>query len=306
MISRNKLCFFAMVVITILTTHAPAQDEKMPSLNDLVPMEAEGWKASEKGNLYDKLGIFHYMDGAGEVYLSYAYRELFVRELAKEGEEPITIELFDMGNSYDAFGVFTRGRIGGKAGIGQGSAYDTGYLLFWKDRYFASIYTFKENEASKKAILEIGAAIAGNIHKKGPLPNMVGLLPEKNLVKDSVRYFHKHTCLNHHYFLSDENFLDLDSETEATLADYKHGDDSALLLTIRYPDDKRALAAYGRFIDIYLPEGRFSGLARLENNKWTGAGVEGGYLLVVFDAATGELAGELLSSAKQRIGESGQ
>jgi hypothetical protein len=266
-------------------------------LSDLVPGEAEGWSAADDGNLYDKEGIFRYMNGAGEVYLSYAYRRLFVREFAKDGQDNITVEIFDMGTPADAFGVFTRGRMGGPADIGQGSAYDTGYLLFWKDKYFGSIYTFRETDDSKTAILALGRAIAGAIPGEGALPDILALLPEKGMVPDSARYFHLHTCLNHHYFLSDENILGLGKETEAALADYRDGDKTGLLLLVRYPDETRAASAYESFMSIYLPEGRSAGMAKLENGKWTGATRKGSYLAVVFDATAGILAEDLLASA---------
>jgi hypothetical protein len=291
----------ALVLLAALNSCVESREVQELVLRDLIPDNAAGWSAADEGNLYDKEGIFRYMDGAGEVYLSYAYRKLFVREFAKDGQDNITVELFDMGTPADAFGVFTRGRIGGPAGVGQGSAYDTGYLLFWKDKYFGSIYTFRETDDSKTAIMTLGRAIAEAIPVEGDLPDILALLPEKGMVPDTARYFHLHTCLNHHYFLSDENILGLGKETEAALVDYREGDKTCLLLLVRYPDKARAESAYESFMSNYLPEGKETGMAELENGKWTGAVRSGSYIAVVFDAMDATQTGELLASTVGKL-----
>jgi hypothetical protein len=47
------------------------------------------------------------MDGAAELYRSYAFKRLMVRRYMKTDHPAIMVELFDMDSSDDAFGIFS-------------------------------------------------------------------------------------------------------------------------------------------------------------------------------------------------------
>ena len=276
-------------------------------LSELVPAEIGGWRADDADGLFDGEEIFRYMDGAGEVYMSYGFRRLFVRQFLAEGgdEEPVTVELFDMGTPSEAFGVFTRGREGGDVGIGQGSEYRSGYLIFWKGSYFAAVYALEETSASREAVFALAGAITDAIAEEGPLPELVELLPSEDIAEWSQRFFHLYTCLNFHYFVADENILDLDLDTDAALAEYGEGEGRYTLLLIRYPHAERARDAQMSFRHHYLPEAGLTGIACLEDDKWTGVRLVGRCLLIVFDAATADEAEAAMEAAAVNIEREG-
>jgi len=272
-------------------------------LAGFVPEEIGGWHAESEGKYFDNETIFQYMNGSGEIYLSYDYRRMFVRTFVSGESEPIYVELFDMGSPADAFGVFTRNRQGLDAGVGQGSEYESGYLMFWRDRYFCSVYSILENEESKKVVFDLGRAISNSIGRDGQLPGLLSLLPAENRKENSERYFHKYTCLNHHYFVADENILGLDSDTDVAMADYFSDSGLYHLLVIRYPDEARAQSAAAGFYQAYLQKTAVGAVAVLENEKWTGARALGRHLAVVFDAPSGESADAAL---RQILGNAGR
>lgn len=294
----SVMIVFAMIFVFPLAIN---KGEKGMDLSKLVPESAGEWRIEGEDCLYDRETIFDYMDGAGEVYLSFAYQKLFVRRFTRPPDEELTVELYDMGNPPDAFGIFTRGRAGDDVGIGRDSEYRSGYLLFWKGKYFVIVYTLVENEESKETVFEISRIIADNITEDGAIPDMVSLLPEENLIQKSIRYFHKHTDLNQHYFLADDNILDLGMETEALIANYQEEDIYSFLLIIRYPEVGLARGAFDRFIDIYMPEGRESGIVQIEDGYWTTAASTGAFIIAVFDAPSARRAGQLLAAAKEHI-----
>ena len=76
------------------------------TLASLAPDEIMGWKAKEE-RTYDPRTIFDYIDGAGEVYRSYNFKNLLARRFEKEGQTDPVVDFFDMGLASDAFGVFT-------------------------------------------------------------------------------------------------------------------------------------------------------------------------------------------------------
>jgi hypothetical protein len=211
-----------------------------------------------------------------------------------------------MGSSSDAYGIFTRNLGGEEAGVGQGSEYRSGHLYFWKGRYFASVFPTKRIAEPEQPVFAIGKALAARIPDVGPVPGIVALLPSRDRVKRSIRYFHEHTDLNQHYFVADENILNLGTNTEAVLANYRHEDAILYLLVIRYPEPKAAQAAHEQFLDLWLPEAKGPGRARLEDGTYVASARVGLYLVAVFDAPDEEQAARLLAQAKVMIEENGR
>ncbi|MCI0473183.1 MAG: hypothetical protein L0Y76_06320, partial [Ignavibacteria bacterium] len=166
-------------------------------MNSLLPKDINEWNAMGTAQYFDRKTIFDYMDGTGELYRSYSFRELIVQQYRNKSEEPvITVELFDMTTSADAFGIFSFEQMDDPVGIGQGSEYGGGLLRFWKNRYFVNIYTDNETELTKQTILALGKNIATAIPDNGIIPNLVSFLPQEGLIDRSIRYIHLQSGLN--------------------------------------------------------------------------------------------------------------
>ena len=260
------------------------------SMSQLAPRECRGWESGGKDGVYTLEGIYKYMDGAGELYREYDYRELFVRRFLKKGQPMITVEVFDMGSDALAFGVFAHNRDGPEAGLGQDSEYRAGLLCFWKGRFFACVRAEEETPAAKQAVMDIGKEIAEAIQETGSRPRLLDALPKEGLIEENVRYFRKHDCLNYHYFISDENILRLGPDTEAVLAPYRQPEGRSYLLLVKYATAEAAKVAFNSFMKAYLRGADAAGLARTENGKWAGATFLGKVVAVVLDAATKEQA----------------
>jgi len=283
-------------MVFVLAAMSAAKGGEAMSLSELVPREYRGWAADGQDGDYTQEGIYKYMDGAGELYREYEYRELFVRKFLKAGQPVITVELFDMGTPSRAFGVFAHTRDGAEAGVGQDSEYRAGLLCFWKGRYFACVRAEEETSPAKEAAMEIGRAIAAAIKETGERPKLLDCLPREGLIEQNVRYFFKHTCLNYHYFIADDNILKLGKDTEAVLAPYRQPGGRYYLLLVKYPTPEAAKAALESFLQAYLPKGKTTGLARTENGKWAGATMRGEMIIIVLDAISSERAEAMMNS----------
>jgi hypothetical protein len=193
----------------------------------------------------------------------------------------ITVEIFDMGTTGDAFGVFSHSREGNDIGIGGGSESRDGFLCFWKDRYFVCVHSSKQSGESNETVMAIGKDIESKITGDVNKPDIVEVLPEDGLVETSVIYFHKQTSLNYHYFLSEENILNLGEHTDAVLAVYRPG--RITLLCIEYPDTGLAIESFGSFI------------------LWIRAFITGRYFIAAFDAPDETTAVSLVNNVKENI-----
>lgn len=304
---KHGLFSFLLVGVVLMATDTPAlsaeKGGRKAEMIRLLPLKVEDYKADGKDEFYDRQTAFRYMDGAAELYRAYAFKLLMVRKYVKKDHPSILVELFDMGSSEDAFGIFSYQIEEEEVGIGQGSDYGGGLLRFWKGKFFASVYAERETSATRSDILTIGRSIAKNIKKEGPLPKLIQFLPEGELIKKTIRYFHLHQVLNHHYFISHDNILGLGMKTNAILATYLFSGkkDKTFLLIIQYPDPKLAEKAFNRFRKAFMPEAASLGTVKTENGKWTSSKLYQRYVLVVFDAPSQEKAEILTESTEKNL-----
>ena len=283
--------------MTMQKSHA----EQLDVFSGALPKQVGMWNAEPKDRIYDPETIFGYIDGAGEVYRAYNMRNCLSRRYTASSGPAIVLDIFDMGTSEDAFGVFTHDRDGKTVDVGQGGLYRPGWLSFWKGRFFVSIYTEEETEAAKQATSDLSRAVASLIKDRGPEPGILRKLPAEGLQSQSIRYLHHHTVLNYHFYLADENILNLGQQTDAVLAVYQRSGKRAHLLLVSYPNEEKAAEAHKTLLHHYLPEAKFAGAVLLEDGKWSATERKNTFLTVVLEADTRPLAENLLREVSETL-----
>jgi len=299
----SLLAIWTVLVATECPTLSAEKEGRQVAMKRLLPLKMEDYKTDGKDEFYDRQTTFRYMDGAAELYRSYDFKLLMVRRYLKAGHPSLLVELFDMGSSEDAFGIFSYQIEEEEVGIGQESDYGGGLLRFWKGNYFANIFAERETSATKKDILTLGEAIAKNIKKEGSKPKLIQFLPEEGLSQGTIRYFHLHQVLNHHYFISHENILNLGARTNAILAPYLSPGEKGktFLLLIQYPEQKQAEKAFQSFLKAYMPEASSSKAVKTEDGKWASARIHQKHVLVVFDAPSVEKTEQLIEAVMKKL-----
>lgn len=293
-----------------------------------LPATAGRWKLKDGTRIISAKTIFDYMDGAGELYIGYRFRQLEVREYTATGADDILVELYWMVSSDDAFGLLS-GDWGGeavslksgaaaagasKAGPWPRALYGAGLLRLWADNLYARVLAQSETDASRKAVLEIGRAIIAGRREPAP-PKLAAAMPAKVqpafiLQQDRLCFFRSHLVLNSVYFLSPSNILDLGTDAEAVVASYKaqgQGKQKPVvrLLVIRYPGAEAGRKALSRFIRTYLPEKKAALPAGSGGNRevlkiedgWVGYALTGSLLMLAFECPTRETADNFLNQA---------
>jgi hypothetical protein len=220
-------------------------------------------------------------------------KTLVSRRFKKAGQADVIVDLFDMGSSADAFGVFAHDLDGEDWSLGQGSLYKGGLLQFWRGRFFASIFAESENPETKGALADLGKSIAVSTGPDGLRPDLVGLIPAE-FRGGLIRYFHDPQILNYHFYIASENVLGLGPEAAGVLATMGAKAEKRSCLLVRYKSDAAAETARSGFVWSYLPETRTpetageraEGLLRLKDGRFAAAGRTGVYVLAVFGATT--------------------
>jgi hypothetical protein len=273
----------------------------MSSPASYLPAEIDGWKVSGEDAVYTGDDLYTYINGGAELYISYGFKNVLSRTYSRPDQPDIVVDLFDMGSSQDAFGVFAHSRETIDDTIGQGCQYSTGLFLFWKNNNYVSILASPETEESKKAVEALARQIAGAIPEDGLPPAILGLLPEDALIKESIRYFHHYIWLNSHYFIADENILHIDDTTDAVLAKYRQGKVKNILLVIDYPDVEHAGGARSDFIRFYLPDLGDRPAVKVEDGTWAGCRGTGSTLSIVLNAQSKQNVVDLLDSVENKV-----
>ena len=300
-----------MLVTVLLMGIGPAfsveSNAKKIEMKKLLPVEVGTYKSEGNDQFYDRQTTFRYMDGAAELYRSFAFKLLLVRRYLKANAPAIIVELFDMGSSEDAFGVFSFETEGEDVRVGQGSDYGGGLLRFWQGKFFVNVYAEQEASSTTQDVLELGKGVASSIKHEGQKPKLINYLPGEGLAERSIRYFHLHQSLNYHYFVSHENILHLGNQTSAVLATYQPTEQKGktFLLLIQYPARKLAGEALQSFAKAYMPESLSSRVIQTENGRWAAAQFHQEYVMVVFDSPTKEKAEGMIQTTRKNLGAGG-
>jgi len=268
--------------------------DPLQELTASLPRQVMGWAVAGEDRFFDDQTIFEYIDGSGEVYRAYNLRQCLARTYSKAGSPGIVLDVFDMGTSADAFGVFTHDTDGEAIAIGQDARWRNGWLNFWKDRFFVSITVPEENAQAFEAAKELGRLVALCIPREGSRPKLLSHLPPQGLQTDKTRFLHHPIVLNYHFYLSDENILDLSPQTDAVLATYQNANTSARLLLVQYPDANTARKAAENMRRHYLPDADAEGISRLENGKWASSRLKNQMLIVILEAGSRQSAADLV------------
>jgi len=186
MLHKKPIILFLLVSMIIWNG---ASSEAVP-LASLIPEDKiEGWALIQRPQIYNKKTLFEHIDGQAELFLKYGFqRSVFAIYQKKENSQnQIELDIYDMGNVLQAFGVFSRFRSEDRPmGIGLDSFLDDGSALFYKGKYFVMLYATKPNASLLK---EWATKISSRISDLSPPPKEIGYFPKKGLKPGSIQYF---------------------------------------------------------------------------------------------------------------------
>jgi hypothetical protein len=274
----------------------------MADLVDLLPEQISTWTRSEDPITYDRETIFDYINGAGEVYRSYAFSQVAVAAYASPDGPDITVELFDMGNAPDAYGVFSYAREQEEYGIGAGYEHKGRVLCFWQDRYYACLASEAVNADTGSVLMDVARTVSQQLPPPSAPPDLVRKLPEEGRVAYSDRFFHVQQSLNYHYYLARDNVLNLGPDTDVVLARYDPG--TTYVLIARYGSERDAAGALASFRQGYLSDSGDTDIAVTENGRFVSSRQITRHVVVVLDAVAESSAATLLQKTADRLTES--
>ena len=191
----------------------------------LLPIELpKGWIVVEGPRVFTKANLFEHINGQAELFFKYGFQKctFAVYEDRKSSENQIDVDIYDMGNVLQSFGVFSRLRSDGPpGGFGLDSCEDARSILFYKGKYFIMLYATTDNPSVLK---QLATDIESKISDPSPPPREIGFFPKSGLRPGSVQFLSE--GLLGHQFLPkgfQGTYADGDKEFRLFLAVFENG-----------------------------------------------------------------------------------
>ena len=182
------------------------------ALEGLTP---EGFTKKSLVERYTEANLYEKIDGRSELFQSYDVTGMTFVTFSKADDPSrfIDVFLYDMTTPLGAFGIYSVvGSSGSKAiATGDGGHRTKADLFFRKGQYYASILTSGPDEEVQKAASALADTLAKRLKGKAAEIWGLAMLPAKNRVEDTVRYFMV-------------DALGLDFLTNAFMAQYRDGE----------------------------------------------------------------------------------
>jgi hypothetical protein len=152
------------------------------------------FKITGKPKTYRPENLWDYINGGADVYLIYGFREVLTFAAVHEKKpSKIVVDIYDMGEPLQAYGIFSIERVpdGESAGEGSGSNMTDDVLSFWQDRYYVKIMAQEVIPGIQKDLLAMGDIISGKLPDRAFDIPYLDVFPKENRVKGTDRYMKK-------------------------------------------------------------------------------------------------------------------
>lgn len=160
-------------------------------LESLIPKKdiPAGWALIQGPQTYNKKTLFGHINGQAELFLKYGFQKsvFAIYQSKKSREDQIEVDIYDMGNVVQAFGIFSRFRNEDRpGGFGLDSFLDDHSAFFYEGKYFVMLYATESNSDMLK---QFSALISLKISDPSPPPKEIGYFPKNGLKPGSLQYF---------------------------------------------------------------------------------------------------------------------
>ena len=160
-------------------------------LESLIPKKdlPKEWTLIHGPQIYNKKSLFEHINGQAELYLKYGFRQsvFAIYQDKKKAENQIEVDIYDMGNVVQAFGVFSRFRNEDRpGGFGLDSFLDDHTALFYKGKYYVMFYATESNPDSLRQFSKL---VSSKISDPSSPPKEISFFPKNELKSGSIQYF---------------------------------------------------------------------------------------------------------------------
>jgi len=151
-----------------------------------------GWKMAADPHIFGPQDLFEHINGAADFFIAYGFISLEGAYYCSETDmnDSVSVDIYDMGEKLNAFGVFQskRSKSAPNLNIGTASFGGQGYLAFYKDRYFVEVNSFIQNDQWKTQSLIMARQLAELLPGDTSPPRELSYFSGQGKIQGSERY----------------------------------------------------------------------------------------------------------------------
>lgn len=187
---QTKKCVFLALVFLLWIPGNPASQEASVDLSTLLP-DVEGMEIKDSPDTYFPESLFEYINGAAEIYLSYDFKELIVAEFADDdNSDSVVVEIYDMGNHKNAFGIYSAERYPDSNFINLGTQgyLEEGALNFLVGSYYAKLFCYDCEGRSEQWLRTFADKMVNRVESKAGFPTLLKTFPQEGLIPNTEKF----------------------------------------------------------------------------------------------------------------------
>jgi len=239
---RGRLLLVVGVLPVVLSVGCATLTATSESaLETVFPGKTNGWVPAEEARFYNAENLFDLVDGQADAFFVYGFEQVVVRTYTDADENRLDVQIWQLTTPADAYGLFTLGRSGSPAAIGnEGDAEPNRRLSFWQDRY--TVHVSARQDVDDTLLWDFARAVSAALPQNGEPPPLVNKLPQDGFKPREFIFFHEELSIQDRVWLGGENILGLSHDTNGVVATYELDGIPTYLLLIEYPTAKQAIA----------------------------------------------------------------
>jgi len=196
--------FSSSVLLLLLLTAIQAVAFDFPKI--------KGWQPLRAAETYTPDNLYEYINGAADLFIDNGFIRLHTRELSA-GAVHVALDIYDMGNRLQAFGVYKTERPADQRhlAIGAEAVVSPPYqCLLLKDQFYVKVNVF-QGEITEELGTQLLTAVANALPGQASLPAELALLPPDGKIPGSEAF-------------AKNNYLGLTDLTDCLYASYRDGE----------------------------------------------------------------------------------
>lgn len=212
MAGKNVNIFLAVIFYgSFLCVNSILTEGKNDSALGFLLPDIASWEPAESPQNYFPENLFEYINGAAEIYLAYDFKELIVAQYERRDSEfNVAVEIYDMGNGKNSFGIYSVERYPDNKFISVGTQ---GYLEdealnFLVGKYYIKLLCFDCNGNSDDYLKLFAQEIVKKVKDKDAFSVLLKAFPKEGLIPNTEKFFLR-------------NFMGYDFLHDGYLANYR-------------------------------------------------------------------------------------
>lgn len=180
-----------LCALAVFAFAAHAEEDAL--MKSLMSMTAPpGWKYEGNPASYNSANLYELVDGEAELYFPYGFKRVIAITYASPSDPKDTIEaeVYEMGSTLDAFGVYSNYRDVDTKPVQLGTDGFAGstQAMFYQERFFVKMRARGTSQANRQALMPCAQGLSARLPKNTPAPEELELLKYPGLVERSQQY----------------------------------------------------------------------------------------------------------------------